>query len=42
MFHCHLLLHEDEGLMGQFVVTDGPPSRNSRSLPDVGGHDGGH
>jgi FtsP/CotA-like multicopper oxidase with cupredoxin domain len=30
MYHCHLLLHEDEGLMGQFVVVDGagpqPPS----------------
>ncbi|MCM0641578.1 multicopper oxidase family protein [Cellulomonas wangsupingiae] len=22
MFHCHLLLHEDEGLMGQFVVVE--------------------
>uniref|UniRef100_UPI0023F439E8 multicopper oxidase domain-containing protein n=1 Tax=Ruania albidiflava TaxID=366586 RepID=UPI0023F439E8 len=20
MYHCHLLRHEDEGLMGQFVV----------------------
>jgi suppressor of ftsI len=20
MFHCHLLLHEDLGVMGQFVV----------------------
>ena len=20
MFHCHLLRHEDEGMMGQFVV----------------------
>ena len=20
MFHCHLLRHEDQGLMGQFVV----------------------
>ena len=27
MYHCHLLRHEDEGLMGQFVVVspDGPP-----------------
>jgi FtsP/CotA-like multicopper oxidase with cupredoxin domain len=23
MFHCHLLQHEDRGMMGQFVVTDG-------------------
>jgi hypothetical protein len=42
MPHCHLLLHEDEGLMAQFVVTDGPPSRNSRSLPDADDHDSGH
>ena len=23
MFHCHLLRHEDQGMMGQFVVTRG-------------------
>ncbi len=23
MFHCHISLHEDEGMMGQFVVTSG-------------------
>ncbi len=22
MYHCHIALHEDEGMMGQFVVTD--------------------
>jgi len=22
MYHCHISLHEDEGMMGQFVVTD--------------------
>lgn len=22
MFHCHMLLHEDEGMMGQFVILD--------------------
>lgn len=22
MFHCHLLLHEDRGMMGQFVVVE--------------------
>lgn len=36
MFHCHLLRHEDEGLMGQFVVVgegEEPPS----SI-DIGGH----
>jgi FtsP/CotA-like multicopper oxidase with cupredoxin domain len=20
MYHCHLMLHEDQGMMGQFVV----------------------
>lgn len=23
MFHCHILMHEDDGMMGQFVVTSG-------------------
>ena len=23
MYHCHISLHEDEGMMGQFVVTNG-------------------
>jgi len=22
MYHCHLLMHEDRGMMGQFVVTE--------------------
>ncbi|HYG51488.1 MAG TPA: multicopper oxidase domain-containing protein [Flavobacteriales bacterium] len=22
MYHCHIILHEDEGMMGQFIVTD--------------------
>lgn len=22
MFHCHILLHEDNGMMGQFVVVE--------------------
>ena len=26
MFHCHIALHEDEGMMGQFVVTDNSAS----------------
>ena len=24
MFHCHIALHEDDGLMGQFVVGNSP------------------
>ena len=27
MFHCHILEHEDNGMMGQFTVTDGPNRR---------------
>jgi FtsP/CotA-like multicopper oxidase with cupredoxin domain len=31
MFHCHLLRHEDEGLMGQFVVVQ--PGQAPRQPP---------
>ena len=31
MFHCHLLRHEDEGLMGQFVVVQ--PAQTPRQPP---------
>lgn len=27
MFHCHILYHEDQGMMGQFVVTE--PGRSA-------------
>ena len=30
MFHCHITFHEDEGMMGQFVVT--PPSNTPPSV----------
>ncbi len=30
MFHCHILSHEDEGLMGQFIVVDTIPPRPVR------------
>ncbi len=26
MFHCHISLHEDEGMMGQFIVTSNTPN----------------
>ena len=26
MYHCHMLSHEDEGMMGQFIVTDNTTS----------------
>ena len=28
MYHCHMLNHEDEGMMGQFVVVDNTTSTN--------------
>ncbi|GLY06675.1 multicopper oxidase [Actinoplanes sp. NBRC 101535] len=34
MYHCHILRHEDKGMMGQFVVVaPGTEDRVSRSLP---------
>lgn len=36
MFHCHMLLHEDEGMMGQFVVVE--PGQKAGTVPE---HDGG-
>lgn len=33
MYHCHISLHEDEGMMGQFVVTD-PTSNSALEQPD--------
>lgn len=38
MIHCHLLLHEDEGLMSQFLVSRQAPGRGL----DAGDPDGGH
>ncbi|MDF2574942.1 MAG: copper oxidase [Agromyces sp.] len=38
MIHCHLLLHEDEGLMSQFVVSRQEPSRAARDLDAGGAH----
>jgi FtsP/CotA-like multicopper oxidase with cupredoxin domain len=35
MYHCHLLLHEDEGMMGQFVVVE-PGGRAERPTPHGG------
>jgi len=35
MFHCHLLLHEDEGMMGQFAVVE--PGQEAGLPPS--GHD---
>ncbi|GAA0526120.1 multicopper oxidase domain-containing protein [Paractinoplanes ferrugineus] len=40
MFHCHLLRHEDQGMMGQFIVVepgDGPKSRAPADRTGAGG-----
>ena len=33
MYHCHLLIHEDSGMMGQFVVV----APGQQAHPSVGG-----
>lgn len=44
MYHCHILRHEDAGMMGQFVVVEpGTEAATSRTLEPPAGHDhGGH
>jgi len=32
MYHCHISLHEDEGMMGQFVVGSTTPTANVSSM----------
>lgn len=36
MYHCHILRHEDQGMMGQFVVVE--PGEPAGTVPDAG-HD---
>ncbi|MET7298822.1 multicopper oxidase domain-containing protein [Embleya sp. NPDC005575] len=43
MYHCHLLYHEDSGMMGQFVVVNpgqqaGTPPRHEPAGPGAGAH----
>ncbi|MFI5802775.1 multicopper oxidase family protein [Streptomyces sp. NPDC051561] len=38
MYHCHLLYHEDQGMMGQFVVVE----KGQTSSVKAGGEHGGH
>lgn len=38
MMHCHLLQHEDSGMMGQFLVTEDGQGPERIALPDDGGH----
>jgi len=37
MYHCHMLLHEDEGMMGQFVVIE-PGDDDRVRAPEHSGH----
>lgn len=34
MYHCHMLTHEDDGMMGQFLVTDPDASLQSIETPE--------
>ena len=36
MYHCHIALHEDEAMMGQFVVTNGSTSGLTEELKQTG------
>ncbi|MGW1679726.1 multicopper oxidase domain-containing protein [Saccharopolyspora sp. NPDC002376] len=37
MYHCHILEHEDEGMMGQFVIVErGTEQHVPRTLPTGG------
>lgn len=38
MFHCHLLRHEDQGMMGQFVIVN----RGQRAERPSSGHAWNH
>jgi FtsP/CotA-like multicopper oxidase with cupredoxin domain len=40
MFHCHLLLHEDEGLMGQFLVVDDDDGHDAHGRTSDSGRPG--
>lgn len=40
MYHCHILMHEDMGMMGQFLVVE-PGENPSRKLVDLD-HPEGH
>ncbi|MEU8776832.1 multicopper oxidase domain-containing protein [Streptomyces sp. NPDC048606] len=39
MYHCHILRHEDKGMMGQFVIVEpGTESTVPRTLPTAAAH----
>ncbi len=35
MYHCHIALHEDEGMMGQFIVSDLSSIKNPLNNQDI-------
>jgi FtsP/CotA-like multicopper oxidase with cupredoxin domain len=39
MFHCHVLRHEDSGMMGQFVVVEPGDEPDLSAIEDGPGHD---
>jgi FtsP/CotA-like multicopper oxidase with cupredoxin domain len=39
MFHCHVLRHEDTGMMGQFVVVEPGDEPDLSAIEDGAGHD---
>ncbi|WP_438855638.1 multicopper oxidase domain-containing protein [Agromyces sp. M3QZ16-3] len=40
MYHCHLLQHEHQGMMGQFVVVE--PGRRATMTEETNDHDHAH
>ncbi|MGP3973004.1 multicopper oxidase domain-containing protein [Streptomyces sp. 8N114] len=38
MYHCHILYHEDQGLMGQFVVVEPGEKPGRPGRTGSGGH----
>ena len=36
MYHCHILMHEDDGMMGQFIVTSNPAGIKQQTRNDNG------
>lgn len=41
MYHCHILEHEDMGMMGQFIVVEDPTQASDR-LPEIDKQEQGH
>lgn len=41
MFHCHVLFHEDQGMMGQFVVVNPGQQAGTPRTPGHSNHHGG-